>query len=84
MTTNTNEFAPAWAVIEGVKAQCSKTFTCEEIEVNARGQFIAKAYAAYNDPRTLGPKFTAAGARLVEISGGQGNWWEFKFWVLSK
>lgn len=79
MTTITNDFIPAWNVIHAVEKLCSNAFMCELIEINARGQFVAKVYAAYKDPRALVSKFMKAGGRVVEISGGQGNWYEYTF-----
>ncbi len=82
MTTTTNEFTPAWAVIDGVKQQCANTFDCDHIVIEDNGAFTALLYAAYKDPNALVPKFRKAGGRVNEISGGQGNWYHITFTVV--
>lgn len=79
--TDTNEFTPAWRVIEGVRTLCHKAFMCDEIEVDSRGVFTAKVYAAYSNPRALIPKFHEFGGQVIQIRGGHGNWWEYQFIV---
>lgn len=77
--TTTHEYTPAWNVIASVAAKCKNTFVCDEITTNDDVTFIAYIYAAYKDPRRLIPKFTAAGAQVIRISGGYNNWWHYTF-----